>query len=63
MNVLGTALIVCGLALICAALILKFRRSEPASPDEAVQPFVPQPWVDPHNADEALNERDGPKIS
>jgi hypothetical protein len=48
MDVLGVALIVCGVALICASLILKlFRRSEPASSDEAVTPFVPQPWVDP----------------
>jgi len=56
MNVLGIALIVCGVALICSALIPKFR-SEPASTDDAIEPFVPQPWVDPH-ADEELNKKD-----
>jgi hypothetical protein len=53
MNFFGIAMIFCGLALICASLILQvFRRGEPASLEEAVEPFVPQPWVDPHS-DEA----------
>ena len=37
MNVLGIALIVCGLALICAVLIPKFR-SKPASTEDAIGP-------------------------
>jgi hypothetical protein len=58
MDVLGIALIVCGLALICASLILPlFGRREPASSDEAVKPFVPRPWVEPH-PDEVPKERD-----
>jgi hypothetical protein len=57
MNVLGIALIVCGLALICAALILEFRTSEPASLQEAVIPFVPQPWVD-HHPDEPSKDNE-----
>ena len=61
MNVLGIALIVCGVALICAALIPKFR-SEPASMEDAIEPFVPQPWVDTH-ADEEMKKKDQPQIS
>ena len=61
MNVLGIALIVCGVALICAALIPKFR-SKPASTEDAIEPFVPQPWVDPH-ADEELNKKAQPQAS
>jgi hypothetical protein len=59
MDVLGIALIVCGLALIFATLIqLLFRWGEqPASSDEAIKPFVPRPWVDPH-PDEAPKDRD-----
>jgi hypothetical protein len=63
MDVLGIALIVCGLALISGSLILQlFRSSEPATSEpatsvEAVKPFVPRPWVDPH-PDEAPKERD-----
>ena len=61
MKVLGIALIVCGVALICAALIPKFR-SKPASTEDAIEPFVPQPSVDTH-ADEELNKKDQPRTS
>jgi hypothetical protein len=61
MNVFGIALIICGLALICSALIPKFR-SDPTSTDNAVQPFVPQLLVDSHANDE-LNNKDHPQIS
>ena len=49
-DVLGIALIVCGLALISASLIQPlFRRGESPPPsDEAIKPFVPRQWVDPH---------------
>jgi hypothetical protein len=58
MDVLGIALIVGGLALIFASLILRlFGTSEPATSDEAIKPFVPRQWVDPH-PDEASKERD-----
>jgi hypothetical protein len=61
MNVLGIALILCGLALLCAALIPKFR-SKPASTEDAIEPFVPQPLVDTH-ADEELNKKNQSQTS
>jgi hypothetical protein len=59
---LGIALIVCGVSLICLALIPKFR-SDPVFPMTApFQPFIAaQPSVDP-DADAELYKRDQPQI-